>query len=52
MQKALEELKNMGYDDVGGWLAQLVVLKKGNVGEVLRALHPKENADSQGVQNV
>ena len=52
IQKALKELKDLGYDDTEPWLAQLVKFKKGNVEEVLRALCPKGKFASQSDQEV
>eukprot|EP00731_Ephydatia_muelleri_P030600 Em0022g114a len=52
MQKALTELEGLGYENTGGWLSQLVKVKKGNIDEVLRALNPMRPPESQEPQTV
>merc|ERR1712004_57753 len=37
---ALEKMEAMGYTDNDGWLTQLLVMKHGNIGEVLEILTP------------
>lgn len=39
----IEQLKNMGYSDDGGWLTRLVISKEGNIHAVLDSLHPTKN---------
>lgn len=39
----IEQLKNMGYADDGGWLTRLVISKDGNIHAVLDSLHPSKN---------
>ena len=40
VQIALAQLKSMGYEDVGGWLTELIRAKEGDVSKVLDALLP------------
>merc|ERR1711971_52772 len=37
---ALDKMEAMGYTDNDGWLTQLLVMKHGNIGEVLEILTP------------
>jgi len=39
--KAIEQLKQMGYGDDGGWLTRLVSAKNGNINAVLDTIAPK-----------
>jgi sequestosome 1 len=38
--KAIEQLRNMGYSDDGGWLTRLATTKNGNINAILDAISP------------
>ena len=40
LEKALRQIEAMGFDNEGGWLRQLLVLKDLSVARVLDALNP------------
>ena len=39
-QESLDQMLSMGFTDDDGWLTQLLVMKKGDVAEVLEVLSP------------
>ena len=40
-ERVLAQLKEMGFDDDGGWLTQLLHAKGGDIGRVLDAIQPQ-----------
>ena len=40
IQRALDLLMNMGYNNEGGWLSSIIKMKNGDINQVLDMLHP------------
>ena len=43
LQVAIQAMMNMGFNNEGGWLSNLLLAKNGDIGKVLDLLHPVKN---------